>query len=152
MTKPKSILATGVFDLFHVGHLRYLQYARQQGSYLLVGVVSDEEVLRTKGFLPAIPLAQRMEIIAALRDVDEVRVQPTSTHDVMAASRWIAEWGIDQVVLGGMWQGHGGHESLAALLRPQGINVVYAPATNGISSTAIRHQLATGPAPSVSMI
>ena len=140
--QPQRILASGVFDLFHVGHLRYLQYARQQGACLMVGVVSDDDVLRTKGFLPTIPAEQRIEIIAALREVDEVRLQPCSTRNVAGALEWITAWGVDHVVLGGMWQGDPGCDALAKHLRELGIGLSYAPATHGISSTAIRKKLA----------
>lgn len=134
----KRILATGVFDLFHVGHLRYLKYARQQGSSLVVGVVRDEDVLRTKGKMPCIPLAQRMEIIDALACVDEVRVQPTSTHDIDAAQVWIPQWGCQHVVVGGMWKEDPNWQVLASRLAQQRITVDFAPATEGISSSLIK--------------
>lgn len=144
MSHDTRILASGVFDLFHVGHLRYLQYARAQGSSLVVGVLDDELVWRLKAKRPVIALAQRMEIIAALACVDEVRVQPTSTRDVQAASQWISAWGATRVVVGGMWQGDGTWTELTALLHSQGIAVSYAPATEGISSTDIAAQLRRG--------
>ena len=65
-------LLMGVFDLFHVGHLRLIQRAGAQCDYLRVGVLSDELVRKFKNALPVIPLAERMEILAAIRGVDEV--------------------------------------------------------------------------------
>lgn len=146
MHDQERILASGVFDLFHVGHLRYLQYARAQGGSLVVGVLEDEMVWRLKAKYPAIPLAQRMELIRGLACVDEVRVQPTSTRDVQEASQWIPAWGVTKVVVGGMWRGDSAWVTLQALLQPQGISVSYAPATAGISSTAIAEQLRGGSA------
>lgn len=143
MTTQGRILATGVFDLFHVGHLRYLQFARQRGTSLIVGVVSDEDVLRTKGKLPCIPLPQRMEIIGALACVDEVRVQPTSTHDIEAAQRWIPEWDCQHVVVGGMWKDDPNWQVLASRLAQYPISVEFAPATEGISSSLIKASLNT---------
>jgi cytidyltransferase-like protein len=138
------ILATGVFDLFHIGHLRYLQHARAQGTSLIVGVLDDELVWRLKAKRPAIPLAQRMELIAGLACVNEVRVQPSSTRDVQAASQWIPGWGASHVVVGGMWQGDSTWTQLETLLQPQGITVSYAPATPDISSTGIAERLRGG--------
>lgn len=141
MSGPERILASGVFDLFHVGHLRYLQYARAQGASLVVGVLEDELVWRLKAKRPTIPLAQRMELIAGLACVDEVRVQPTSTNDVQAASQWIPAWGVTHVVVGGMWHGNAAWARLQSLLQSQGVTVSYAPATEGISSTDIAARL-----------
>lgn len=137
----RCVLATGVFDLFHVGHLRYLQYARQQGTHLIVGVVADEDVYRTKAQYPCIPLAERMEIVSALACVDEVRVQPSSTHDIDAAQAWIPEWACQHVVVGGMWKNHPQWQALASRLARHQISVEFAPATEGISSSLIKARL-----------
>ena len=144
MSGHACVLASGVFDLFHIGHLRYLQHARAQGACLVVGVVDDDWVWRVKAKRPTIPLAQRMELIAGLSCVDEVRVQPTSTNDVQAASQWIPAWGASHVVVGGMWRGNGSWAQLETLLQPQGISVSFAPTTHGISSTDIAARLRRG--------
>jgi cytidyltransferase-like protein len=67
------VVATGVFDLLHIGHLRFLQAAHELGSSLVVGVESDERVRRWKG--PDRPIQtqeDRVELLAALRIVDRV--------------------------------------------------------------------------------
>jgi D-glycero-beta-D-manno-heptose 1-phosphate adenylyltransferase len=72
--------ANGVFDLFHVGHLRYLEDARRQADALVVAVNDDATVRVLKGAeRPVIPAADRAEIIAALRCVDVVVVFPEPT-------------------------------------------------------------------------
>lgn len=69
----KITLANGCFDVLHVGHVRYLQGARELGGKLLVAVNSDESVRRLKGEgRPATPENERAEIIAALECVDAV--------------------------------------------------------------------------------
>ncbi len=67
------VLANGIFDLFHVGHVRYLEGARRAGRSLLVALNSDASARRLKGAgRPLLPLPERMEIVAALQCVDWV--------------------------------------------------------------------------------
>jgi rfaE bifunctional protein nucleotidyltransferase chain/domain len=66
-------LTNGCFDLLHVGHIRYLEAAKQLGGKLIVGINSDSSVRRIKGEgRPAMPESERAEIIAALACVDAV--------------------------------------------------------------------------------
>ena len=68
-------LANGCFDLLHVGHLRYLQGAREQADVLVVGINADDSVRRLKGEgRPLLPAADRALLVAALRSVDHVLV------------------------------------------------------------------------------
>jgi D-glycero-beta-D-manno-heptose 1-phosphate adenylyltransferase len=70
---PRVVLANGCFDLLHVGHVRYLQDARARGELLVVALNGDESVRELKGpGRPLMPLAERAEIVAALRCVDFV--------------------------------------------------------------------------------
>jgi rfaE bifunctional protein nucleotidyltransferase chain/domain len=69
--------------LLHVGHIRYLQAAREQGDVLVVGINSDRTVSQLKGpGSPLLPVAARAELIAALESVDYVTVfdEPTATE------------------------------------------------------------------------
>jgi rfaE bifunctional protein nucleotidyltransferase chain/domain len=69
----KIVFTNGVFDLFHPGHVQLLQFARAQGDVLVVGINDDASVRRLKGEKrPIFPLAERMEILAALECVDYV--------------------------------------------------------------------------------
>ncbi len=73
----RIILANGNFDLLHVGHVRYLQGAKQLGGKLVVAINSDESVRSLKGGgRPIMPGEERAEIIAALADVDAVVIFP----------------------------------------------------------------------------
>ncbi len=69
----KTVLATGVFDLLHLGHLRFLEESKKKGgprSRLVVVIARDNTVFRRKGKGPVIPEGQRRELVAALRVVD----------------------------------------------------------------------------------
>ncbi len=83
----KIVLANGCFDLFHVGHIRYLQAAKELGDLLIVGINSDEQVRKLKGLnRPFMPENERAEIIDALACVDYVTVftEPTVTELIRA--------------------------------------------------------------------
>jgi rfaE bifunctional protein nucleotidyltransferase chain/domain len=69
----RIVLANGCFDLLHVGHVRYLADARAQGDTLIVALNTDESVRAAKGpGRPLVPLAERAELLCALRAVDWV--------------------------------------------------------------------------------
>ena len=69
----RMVFTNGVFDLLHPGHIELLQFARGQGDFLVVGINDDASVRRLKGEKrPIFPLAERMEILAALECVDYV--------------------------------------------------------------------------------
>lgn len=69
----RIVFANGCFDLFHVGHVRYLEGARQQGDVLVVGVNSDRSVRQLKGKgRPLLPEEARAELLAAMESVDYV--------------------------------------------------------------------------------
>ena len=78
----RVVLANGCFDLLHVGHVRYLTAARALGDVLVVGINSDAAVARLKGpGRPLAPVAERAELLAALRAVDHVVVFDEDTAD-----------------------------------------------------------------------
>jgi rfaE bifunctional protein nucleotidyltransferase chain/domain len=71
--RPRIVLANGVFDLLHVGHLRYLRAARALGDLLVVAVNDDRSARRLRGpGRPVVPARDRARLIAALRGVDAV--------------------------------------------------------------------------------
>ena len=63
---------TGVFDMFHIGHLNILQRAKAQCDYLIVGVSTDELVFQEKHKKPIIPFADRCAIVEAIKYVDQI--------------------------------------------------------------------------------
>ena len=75
----KKVITYGTFDLFHIGHLNLLKRAKALGDYLIVAVSSDDFNLREKGKVCQIKDVDRMEIVKAIRYVDEV-IPVSYTH------------------------------------------------------------------------
>ena len=76
------VMANGCFDILHVGHVRYLEAAREHGDVLVVAINSDESVRRLKGpGRPVVPQEERLELVAALEAVDYVFLFQDTTLD-----------------------------------------------------------------------
>lgn len=128
----KSLVFTnGVFDLLHVGHVRYLAEARALGDALLVAINSDRTVRELKGEgRPLTNESERAEILAALRQVDYVTI-----FDDISPRSLISELLPDVLVKGGDYnldEIHGREEIEAA-----GGRVVSLPFIEGASTSAI---------------
>lgn len=101
LENKKIVLANGCFDLFHVGHARYLAAAKDAGDCLVVGVNSDWQTRRLKGEnRPFIPERERAEIIAALRFVDFVTIfdEPTVEQLIRAIAPDVHAKGTDYTI------------------------------------------------------
>lgn len=83
MKKYKIGYTTGVFDMFHIGHLNILKRAKEQCDYLIVGVSTDEVVNSYKHKKPIIPFQERIAIVGELKCVD--KVVPQTSMDKMEA-------------------------------------------------------------------
>ena len=127
---------TGVFDMFHIGHLKILKKARLQCDYLIVGVSSDELVRQYKGKTPIIPLEDRLEIVQSIRYVDEAVIQ--SHRDKY---KQYLEVGYDILFVGDDWKGHPVWVELEAQLSKTGARVEYFPYTRRVSSTKLESLL-----------
>lgn len=80
----RVVLTNGIFDLMHVGHLRYLVAARALGDLLVVGVNADASTRRLKGpSRPVVPEAERAEMLAGLACVDLVTIFPEDTAEAL---------------------------------------------------------------------
>ena len=119
----KTIVFTnGVFDLLHIGHLRYLQQARTLGDALIVGLNSDRSVRANKGpQRPITPEAERAEVLEALSCVDGVVIFDDETpHDLIAAIQPDvlvkgADWAEDAIVGRDIVEARGGRVVRVAL-------------------------------------
>lgn len=132
MKKYNVGYTTGVFDMFHIGHLAILKHAKEQCNYLIVGVSSDELVHDYKNKMPVITLKDRMEIISELRCVDEVVVQ-TNMDKYEAWNRLH----FDALFHGDDWKKTKMYNEIEVKLNSVGVDVVYLPHTPGISTTIL---------------
>lgn len=132
------VYAAGVWDLFHVGHLNLLKAAKALGDVLIVGVSTDDLVLRHKGRRPVVGYEDRAAIVGACRYVDLVVCQETIEKDEQ-----LERLNVDVLVVGSDWWGRKvrGHEWITK----RGGKVFYFPYTQGRSSTAIREHLLNEP-------
>lgn len=122
--------------MFHIGHLNILQRARAQCDYLIAGVSTDELVVQDKHKLPVIPFCDRFAILQALRCVDEVVAQPDKNK--------LAAWErlhFNKMFVGSDWKGTDAWKQYEAQLCPLGVEIVYLPYTEKISSTLLRNRL-----------
>ena len=127
---------TGVFDLFHIGHLNILRRAKEQCDYLIVGVSTDELCESYKHKAPVIPFEERITIVEAIRYVD--KVVPQYDRDKYAAWQRLH---FDRMFVGDDWKGTPLFEELEKQFAEVGVEIVYFPYTKGTSSTTLRDRL-----------
>ena len=127
---------TGVYDMFHIGHLNILQRAKANCDYLIVGISTDELVQLEKHKTPIIPFAERCAIVSAIKYVD--KVVPQENKDKFAA--W-ERYHFDKMFVGSDWKGSEAWNKYEQQFAPVGVEVVYFNHTDGISSTILREKL-----------
>ena len=123
---------TGVYDMFHMGHLNILRRAKEQCDFLIVGVSTDELVQKEKNKIPIISFQERVEIIKELRCVD--MVVPQYNKDKVEA--WKVHH-FDKMFVGSDWKGTPQWKIFEEQFAPLGVGIVYLPHTDGISSTIL---------------
>lgn len=134
MSKDKIIgYTTGVYDMFHIGHLNIIKRAKAQCDYLIVGVSTDDLVRQEKNKTPVIPFEDRAAIVAALKYVDEV--VPQSNKNKKEA--W-EKYHFNKMFVGSDWKGTPQWNRFEEEFGPLGVEIVYLQHTDGISSTILR--------------
>ncbi len=133
MKKYKIGYTTGVFDMFHIGHLNILKRAKEQCEYLIVGVSTDEVVQNYKHKTPIIPFEERAAIVNAIKYVDEV--VPQISMDKMLAYNKLH---FNVLFHGSDWKGSDMYNKIIDEFSRIGVDVIFLPHTDGISSTYIR--------------
>ena len=133
MKKYKIGYTTGVYDMFHIGHLNVLQRAKAQCDYLIVGVTTDALCYQRKKKYPIICEEDRMAIVRELRCVDQV--VPQEDMNKLAA---VKKYHADAVFVGSDWKGTDAWNRYEKEFAEVGCTVVYLDHTDGISSTILR--------------
>ena len=123
---------TGVYDMFHIGHLNILRRAKEKCDYLIVGVRTDELVMREKNKKPVIPFEERIEIVKAIRYVDEV--VPQLNKNKMEAWERLH---FNKMFVGSDWKGSDAWKSFEMEFSKINVEIEYLPHTDGVSSTQL---------------
>lgn len=134
--KYKIGYTTGVYDMFHIGHLNIIKRAKEQCEYLIVGVSTDELVESYKKKTPVINFEDRCAIVESIKYVDEV--VPQVSMDKMEAYKKLK---FDALFHGSDWQGSDMYNKIADEFSAVGVDVVFLPHTEGISSTFLKERL-----------
>lgn len=126
---------TGVYDLFHVGHLNLLKNARSLCDQLIVGVTTDDLVMY-KNKRAVIPFQERLEIVESIKYVDTAIAQP----DMDKFRAW-EKLKFDVLFVGDDWFKDPKWEEIESKFQEVGVRVIYFPYTKGTSSTLINNTL-----------
>ena len=132
MRKFKIGYTSGVYDMFHIGHLNILRNAKNLCETLVVGVSTNELVECYKGKVPVISYHDRVAIVSAIKYVD--KVVPQIDMDKLKSAKAVSA---DVVFVGDDWKGTEKWNKIEENLRQYGISVVYLPHTEGVSSTIL---------------
>ena len=132
MKKYEVGYTTGVFDMFHIGHLNLLRNAKEQCEKLIVGVSTDELVKVYKNKQPIIPFNERIEIVKSIRYIDEV-VSQTSMDKMEAWKRLH----FDVLFHGTDWKNTNMYNRIVEEFKDINVDVVFLQQTEGVSSTLL---------------
>lgn len=137
--KYKIGYTTGVYDMFHIGHLNILKRAKEQCEYLIVGVSTDKLVQNYKNKTPIIPFEQRIKIVEAIKYVD--KVVPQESMDKYEAWERIH---YNAIFHGDDWKGSKMYNEIEEKLKKVGVDMVFLPHTTGISSSILANKVSKG--------
>lgn len=136
MNQYKIGYTTGVFDLFHVGHLNILKKAKENCEFLIVGVSTDELVMEYKNKQPVIPHNERMEIVAGIKYVDKVVSQ--TNRDKFTAWENLQ---FNRMFVGDDWKGDPLFNEVEIKFKHVGVDIIYFPYTKGVSTSIVKEKI-----------
>ncbi len=127
---------TGVFDMFHVGHLNLLKNAKSLCDYLIVGVSTDQLCIENKGIIPIVNENDRYLILESIRYVDKVVFQ--SSYNKIEAHDDLK---FDIMFVGDDWKGTSRWNKLESDFKKRGVEIIYFEYSKNISSTILREKI-----------
>ena len=139
MTNKITGYTTGVYDLFHVGHVNLLKKAKTMCDYLIVGCSSDGVVREMKNKNPIIPYKERVEILKSIKYVDEVVEQTREMY--LNKLKAVELFNFNKMFVGDDWKGSEKWVKLEQGLEKMNVEIVYFPYTKTTSSTKINNIL-----------
>lgn len=139
MKKYTVGITTGVFDIFHIGHLNLLERCKKQCDHLIVAVCDDDYVRNIKNNEPVFSLEERVRIIGALKCVDEVVV--VSFQDVDDKMLLLKKYHFDVLFSGDDWKGSERYKKTEEQFAKVGVAIEYLSYTQGVSTTQIKDSL-----------
>ena len=128
----RTVITFGTFDVFHVGHLRVLERARELGDRLVVGVSADALNFSKKGRVPVFSQEERSAIVGGLKVVDETFIE----ESLEQKREYIERYAADVLVMGDDWAGK--FDDLGDICK-----VVYLTRTPSVSTTALIEKIST---------
>lgn len=134
--KNKIGYTSGVYDMFHIGHLNILKRAKEQCDFLIVGVTTDELCYSRKDKYPIINQNDRKEIVEAIKYVDKVIFQ-----EDMNKNKVIKKYNVDVVFVGSDWKNTQTWNNYEKEFSKINCKVVYLEHTDGISSSLLRQKI-----------
>ena len=143
MKKYKIGYTTGVFDLFHIGHLNILRKSKELCDFLIVEVTSDGQTMLLKNRMPVIPYDERIQIIESIRYVDKAVTTILSSGDIGPALQ-IEAW--EKYQYNALFKGDDSKDTdtqnkLEVYFKTRGVDIMYFPYTKGTSSTRLSQYL-----------
>jgi glycerol-3-phosphate cytidylyltransferase len=130
---------SGVFDMFHIGHLNIINNAKSQCDYLIVGVNTDELTAMYKKRQPVVPYEERIKIVAAIKGVDEVIKVNTLDKEIIWKDKYF-----DLLFIGDDWKGSQRWNETERIMLTHNVKTVYLPYTDSTSSTMLRKKIEDG--------
>jgi glycerol-3-phosphate cytidylyltransferase len=132
LKKYKIGYTTGVFDMFHIGHLNILKRAKEQCEFLIVGVTTDD-LVSYKNKKAIIPYSERIKIVESIKYVDKAVAQVNMNK----MEAW-EKYKFDVMFVGSDWKGTKEWNEFETQFSEVGVDIVYFPYTQGTSSTKLR--------------
>ena len=136
MKKYQIGYTTGVFDLFHKGHVNFLKAAKKFCDFLIVGVTTDELAKQEKIKTPIINLEDRIDVLSACKYVD-LAIPHNNSDKIQMWYRLKYEI----LLIGDDWYGSPSYNVFEEQLKEKGVKLIYIPYTRGVSTSTIQERI-----------